>query len=79
MAGNRNITNAQLFLSNHQVDIQNFVIWQVNRPQGKTMWHEKRDHLKPTLPSYKPIFIDQWPTVNKKFDVLIIKQNRRKV
>ena len=60
MAGNRNITNAQLFSSNHKVDIQNFVIWRVNRARGKTIRKEKRDHLKPTLPSCKPIFIDQW-------------------
>ena len=60
MAGNRYITKAQLFSSNHKVDIQNIVIWRVNRARGKTIWQEKRDHLKPTHPSYKPIFIDQW-------------------
>ena len=52
MAGNQNITNARLFSSNHKVDIQNFVIL--------------RDNLKPTLPSYKPIFIDQWHCKQKK-------------
>ena len=60
MAGNQNITNARLFSSNHKVYIQNFVNWRVNRIRWKKIWQEKRDNLKPTLPSYKPIFIDQW-------------------